>query len=165
MRLFKARVVLLLLALLIWYLLTYPFDIQEFIAGGLAALVIIFMPLPGISVLGDLRWTPKAFIFGIAYIFYFLWQLVKANLDVAFRVLHPRLPIEPGIVRVQTRLKTRLGRLLLANSITLTPGTITVELDGEDFYIHWIKVEDLHDKERTEKIVSGFERFLEVICG
>ena len=165
MKSFKARVVLLVLALLIWFLLTYPFDAQELIAGGLATLVIILIPLPGIAVLGELQWTPKALIYGIAYLFYFLWQLIKANLDVAFRVLHPKLPIEPGIVRVKTNLKSRLGRLLLANSITLTPGTITVDSDGGDFYVHWIKVEGVHDKERTKKIVAGFERFLEVICG
>jgi len=165
MRNFKARVLLLILTLLIWYLLTYPFDIQELIAGGITALLIVFLPLPGIGILGDIRWTPKAFLYGFIYIFYFLWQLLKANLDVAFRVLHPRLPIEPGIVRVKTNLKTPLGRLLLANSITLTPGTITVESKGDDFYVHWIKVEGVHDKERTKKIVAGFESFLEVICG
>lgn len=165
MRFIKARVVLLVLALLIWFLLTYPFDVQELIVGGIAALVIVLMPLPGISVLGELRWTPKAIGYGIAYLFYFLWQLLKANIDVAFRVLHPKLPIEPGIVKVKTQLKSRLGRLLLANSITLTPGTITVETDGDDFYVHWIKVEGIHDKERTKKIVAGFEQFLEVICG
>ena len=165
MKTVQARVVLLILIMLIWILLTYPFDTQEAIAGIAVALIILVMPLPGIAILGDIRWTPKAFIYGIGYVFYFLWQLVRANLDVAFRVLHPKLPIEPGIVRVETVLKTRLGRLLLANSITLTPGTITMEADGPDFYVHWIKVEGVHDKERTRKIVSGFEKYLEVICG
>ena len=161
----KARVVLLILIMLIWILLTYPFDTQEAIAGIAVALLILMMPLPGISVLGEIRWTPKAVMYGIGYIFYFLWQLIRANLDVAFRVLHPKLPINPGVVRVETHLKTRLGRLLLANSITLTPGTITMEADGADFYVHWIMVEGLHDKERTRKIVAGFEKYLEVICG
>lgn len=165
MKSFKARIVLLVLALLVWFLLTYPFNMQELIAGGTAALVILLIPLPGIDILGDLRWTPRAFIYGIGYFFFFLGELVKANLDVAFRVLHPALPIEPGVVKVKTRLKTRLGRILLANSITLTPGTITLDVDGEDYYIHWIKVQGVHDKERTEKIVAGFERYLEVICG
>lgn len=165
MKSLKARIVLLVLALFIWFLLTYPFDAHELIAGGIAVLVILLLPLPGISALGEIRWTPRALIYGIAYLFYFLWQLIKANIDVAFRVLHPKLPIEPGIVRVKTHLKTRLGRLLLANSITLTPGTITVETDGDNFYVHWIKVKGIHDKERTKKIVAGFERYLEVICG
>lgn len=165
MKSLKARVMLLVLVLLVWYLLTYPFDSQELIAGAAVAILVVLLPLPGIEVLGDIRWTPKALVYGIGYIFYFLWQLIKANLDVAFRVLHPKLPIEPGIVRVETKLQSRLGRLLLANSITLTPGTITMESDGPDVYVHWIKVEGVHDKQRTRKIVAGFERFLEVICG
>ena len=165
MKSLKARVMLLVLVLLIWYLLTYPFDPQELIAGAAVAVLIVLLPLPGIEVLGDIRWTPKALVYGIGYLFYFLWQLIKANLDVAFRVLHPKLPSEPGIVRVETNLNSPLGRLLLANSITLTPGTITMESDGPDVYVHWIKVEGVHDKERTRKIVAGFERFLEVICG
>ncbi len=165
MKIVKARVILLVLVLLAWYLLTYPFDSQELIAGAAVAVLVVLLPLPGVEILGDFRWTPKALAFGIAYIFYFLWQLLKANLDVAFRVLHPKLPIEPGVVRVETKLQTALGRLLLANSITLTPGTITMETDGPDVYVHWIKVEGVHDRERTRKIVEGFERYLEVICG
>jgi multicomponent Na+:H+ antiporter subunit E len=165
MKAVKARLVLFILALAIWFLLTYPYDVQELIAGSIITLLIAVMPLPGIDVLGEFRWTPKALVYSIAYVFYFMWQLVKANLDVAFRVLHPRLPIEPGIVKVKTTLTSRLGRLILANSITLTPGTITVESNGEDFYVHWIKVEGEQDKERTKKIVAGFEKYLEVICG
>jgi len=101
----------------------------------------------------------------ILYFFYFLGALIKSNLDVAFRVLHPKLPIRPGIVKVKTKLTTPLGRLMLANSITLTPGTITVDTKGEDFYIHWIAVEEGDLEEKTKKIVSGFEKYLEVICG
>jgi len=165
MKQLKARTILAALLLLIWFLLTYPFDVQELIVGGSVIIIVLVLPMPGIDVLGDLRWTPKAAVFGLAYVAYFFWQLLRANLDVAFRVLHPKLPIEPGIVRVRTKLRTRLGRLLLANSITLTPGTITVDARDEDFYVHWIKVEGGRDKERTEKIVAGFERFLEVMCG
>ncbi|HRZ88080.1 MAG TPA: Na+/H+ antiporter subunit E, partial [Spirochaetia bacterium] len=101
----------------------------------------------------------------VAYFFVFAKALVLSNLDVAFRVLHPRLPIAPGIVKVKTRLKTPLGRLLLANSITLTPGTITVEMRGEDIYVHWIKVADSDPEGATAAIVGGFEKYLEVICG
>jgi multicomponent Na+:H+ antiporter subunit E len=101
----------------------------------------------------------------VAYALVFLKALVLSNLDVAFRVLHPRLPIAPGIVRVRTTLRTPLGRLLLANSITLTPGTITVEMRGEDVFVHWIKVASADPQGATEAIVSDFEKYLEVICG
>jgi multicomponent Na+:H+ antiporter subunit E len=98
-------------------------------------------------------------------LFVFLGELIKSNLDVAFRVLHPKLPINPGIVKVKTRLTSRLGRIALANSITLTPGTITVETKGDTFYIHWIDARAKNIEESTKAIVEKFERYLEVIFG
>jgi len=73
--------------------------------------------------------------------------------------------VKPGIVKVRTRLKSRMGRLLLANSITLTPGTLTVELNGEWLYIHWVTVESADIEAATQNIVAGFERYLEVMYG
>lgn len=165
MKTFKARIVLILMLGAVWFLLTYPFNTQEGLAGGAILLIIALMPLPGGELLGDLKWNPRAFITLIIYFFYFFGALIKSNLDVAFRVLHPQLPIRPGVVKVKTKLKTPLGRLMLANSITLTPGTITVDTVGEDLYIHWIAVEEGDIEEKTKKIVSGFEKYLEVICG
>ncbi|MCU0632455.1 MAG: Na+/H+ antiporter subunit E [Methanolinea sp.] len=70
----------------------------------------------------------------------FLLEVTKANLDVAYRVITGK--IRPGIIRVQSGLKTDLGIFMLANSITLTPGTITVDIDekSHDLYIHNINV-------------------------
>lgn len=70
----------------------------------------------------------------------FLLEVTKANLDVAYRVITGR--IHPGIIRVHSGLKTDLGIFMLANSITLTPGTITVDIDekNHDLYIHNINV-------------------------
>jgi len=80
-------------------------------------------------------------------------------------VLNPKLPIKPGIVRIRTKLKSRLGRIILANSITLTPGTLTVETRDDTFYIHWIDVSARNIEESTQVIVSKFEKYLEVIFG
>jgi multicomponent Na+:H+ antiporter subunit E len=70
----------------------------------------------------------------------FLVEMAKANLDVAYRVVTGR--IRPGIVRVRSGMKTDLGTLMLANSITLTPGTLTVDVDEEsnDLFVHMINV-------------------------
>jgi len=165
MKTFKARIVLILLLGAVWLLLTYPFSLQEGLAGAGVVLLLVLMPLPGGDLLGDLKWSPRALITLIAYFFYFLGALIKSNLDVAFRVLHPDLPIRPGVVKVRTKLKTPLGRLMLANSITLTPGTVTVDTEGEVFYIHWIAVEEGDMEDKTSRIVAGFEKYLEVICG
>ena len=65
------------------------------------------------------------------YVPWLLWEIVKANIDVAARVWSPTLRIEPQLVRVPCELKTDLGTVIYANSITLTPGTVTVSVDME----------------------------------
>ncbi len=159
------RPLLFFFLLLIWLLLTYPFALQELAAGAAVALVISLLPFGSVSLFSEIRLSPKALLFGLIYIFIFLGALIKSNLDVAFRVLHRRLPISPGIVKVRTGLTSRMGRMVLANSITLTPGTITVETIGEYFYIHWIDVSSENIEESTQEIVTKFEKYLEVIFG
>ncbi len=111
------------------------------------------------------RITPKKVAYSIAYIGYLFVAIVKSNLDVARRVIQPKIPINPGIVVVKTRLKSPVGRMILANSITLTPGTLSVDVKGDHYYIHWIDVTDMEEEGATEKIVAGFEKYLEVIFG
>jgi multicomponent Na+:H+ antiporter subunit E len=72
----------------------------------------------------------------LAYIPWLLKEIVVANLQVARLVLDPRLPIDPVIVRFETRLATDLGRTTFANSITLTPGTVTLDVEGSEFVVH-----------------------------
>ena len=67
---------------------------------------------------------------------------------------------ETGIVKVKTRLKSDMGKVFLANSITLTPGTFTVDLKNEYLYIHWIYVKHRDMEKATQDIVSRFESFL-----
>ncbi|MFP4178882.1 MAG: Na+/H+ antiporter subunit E [Spirochaetaceae bacterium] len=165
MKSFLGRVFLLLFLCIIWVLLTYPIDTQEVLAGGVVALLLAVLPLGSIPVFSEIRWNPKSLVYAVIYLFIFFFELIKSNIDVAFRVLHPTLPISPGIVKVRTRLQSRMGRMALANSITLTPGTITVETKGEYFYIHWIDVRARNIEETTENIVSKFEKYLEVIFG
>jgi multicomponent Na+:H+ antiporter subunit E len=87
----------------------------------------------------------------------FFFNLAKANIDVAYRVLTGR--INPGIVRIKPGLKTDLGRTVLANSITLTPGTLTVDVDKEkgDLFVHWINVQETRtEEEKLKKVCSSF---------
>lgn len=115
--------------------------------------------------LTSVRLNPKALLFLFVYFWVFLYELMKSNLDVALRVISPTLKINPGIVKVKTRLKSKMGRLLLANSITLTPGTLTVEIVEDTLFIHWIDVSSTDVKVASREIVEGFEKYLEVIYG
>ncbi len=148
----------------IWLILT-PFQKDEIIFGAIAS-VIISLIFSGISnVYSDFRLNPKAIIYSIIYFFVFMRELIKSNIDVALRVINPRLPINPGIVKVKTKLKSKIGRIMLANSITLTPGTLTVETKGEYFYIHWIDVTAKDVEGASKEIVATFEKYLEVMLG
>ncbi|MCK5156271.1 MAG: Na+/H+ antiporter subunit E [Spirochaetales bacterium] len=149
----------------VWLILIYPFSLQELYTGLAIALLLVLLPLPGNRVYAEIGLAPKRLIFTVVYIFVLIKEIFRANIDVAFRVIKPVLPIKPGIVKVKTRLKSRLGRLALANSITLTPGTITVEIKGDELFIHWIFVDAGDADTATQKIVSQFEKYLEVIFG
>ena len=151
----------------LWALLTWPTDVPHAVRD-LGAGLIICLGLA--AVMGhlypkqvDRLLSPKRWFWFLLYVPYFLYYCIRANLDVAFRVIHPDVPIRPGIVKVTTTLTGDLGKTLLANSITLTPGTLTVDVDGQDFYVHWINVETDDPKARTEKIVRRFERILKEI--
>ncbi|MCK5690362.1 Na+/H+ antiporter subunit E [Myxococcota bacterium] len=141
------------------------FHPQEIIAGGVVALGVSVLAKGEPFASGLLRvGNPlKRLAYIVGYLFFMAWAIIKSNLDVARRVISPSLPIKPGIVRVKTKLKSPTGRYMLANSITLTPGTLTVDMCEENFYIHWIDVESEDLEVATQKIVSDFEKYLEVI--
>jgi len=164
MKILKQGILLLLFLFLFWVLLT-SLDRQELLAGGIVVVLLTLIFFRKAAPFSEYKLTFKSLVYSVAYLFIFLWALVRSNLDVALRVLNPKLPINPGIVKVKTSLSSKTGRLILANSITLTPGTLTVETEGEHFYIHWIDVSTQDVNLASQEIVSKFEKYLEVMFG
>ena len=88
--------------------------------------------------------------------------LYKSNVDVAKRIIFGN--INPGIIKFHPKLRTDEGKVFLADSITLTPGTLTVDIDEEGFfYIHWIDVESVSPSE--EQICGPFAKWARRIFG
>jgi multicomponent Na+:H+ antiporter subunit E len=118
-------VIYFIMCLTTWLLLTNRLYLQNLIAGAVVSLIttLIFSRYFQIDVRKLTH--PKRYFWLIVYIIYFIWECIIANLDVAYRVLHPSMPIRPGIVKIKLTLKRALARTILANSITMTPGTIT----------------------------------------
>ncbi|AIU70365.1 cation:proton antiporter [Thermococcus eurythermalis] len=159
---------------ILWLVVTASLDSQELVAGAVISLIVAALTHDVFTKAGLANLHPKRIAYAIAYIPYFLWAMIMANLDVAYRVLHPARPIRPGIVKCRTVLTSDTGKLALANSITLTPGTITLDVDEEDYFIHWIWVQDdvlgakddsEHVEKASEAITRPFEKFLKVIFG
>lgn len=145
--------------LLTWVLLTGSLAGDELLLGGVVSLFVVFAAGTRLALLSGIRLTPLAPLHLLRYLGYFFWQLALSNLDVARRVISPDLPINPGLVEIHTGLTSELGRMLLANSITLTPGTLTVEAEGDRLLIHWIDRAPGEDMESaTRAIASGFEQ-------
>ncbi|MBF0456028.1 MAG: Na+/H+ antiporter subunit E [Magnetococcales bacterium] len=165
MRIGREKVVLFATILLFWVLLNGTLALDSLLVGLLASFVITILYRDGFSPFTEFRATPAGFWAAGCFLLYFSKELVRSNLKLAAIVLSPSLPINPGIIKVRTTLKSRMGRLLLANSITLTPGTLTVQLEEEWLYIHWVTVEATDIDSATAQIVAGYETYLEVMYG
>ena len=145
----------------LWLLLTGSLAAQELIVGALVAAVVTALTGQHAAIFSGLRLTPSAPLSLLKYLGHFAIALIKANIDLATRVLNPALPIRPAVVEVRTRLESPLGRLLLANSITLTPGTLSVDYNGDLLLVHWVYCPPGEDREAaTRDIAAGFERHL-----
>ena len=107
---------------------------------------------------------PAKFANMIAYLFVFFGELWRANVDVAKRCFGGCKKVNPGIVKVPVDLKSDYAQAALANSITLTPGTITMDIAEEDgqiyYYIHWIDVQKPSGKEAGDAIKGTLEKWL-----
>ena len=88
----------------------------------------------------DVRRFVGALPYAFLYLVAFLWELLTANVDVAYRTLSPSMPIEPRVIELPLRVQTPLGITTIANSITLTPGTLTMDHDDttNTLYVHAI---------------------------
>ncbi|MBN2035657.1 MAG: Na+/H+ antiporter subunit E [Chitinispirillaceae bacterium] len=148
-----------------WLCLTSSFHAHELAAGAVVSLILSVFLTRGYEKLGLPPFGIKRAWLFLAYLMTLAVETVKANFDVAYRVLHPRMPIRPGIVAVRTNLKQDIAKLILANSITLTPGTFTVDIIGDTLLVHCIYVKDENIDAATEIIARKFEKYLEVIFG
>jgi multicomponent Na+:H+ antiporter subunit E len=127
---------------LTWALLSGHFDAAHLGAGAVASLLVAaatarLWELP--PDVGPARGRPFADLRWGRALLYLVWlvrEIAVSAAQVAYLVLHPRLPIDPGLVRFRATLPHTLARLTLANSITLTPGTVTLEVDRDDFLVH-----------------------------
>lgn len=160
----QSRLVVFALAFLVWLGLTAGGGAQEVAAGAVVALIVAL--IAGRFVSGfPRRGFPRRVGFAILYFFQFLWEMIKANLQVALIVVHPLRPIRPGIVKIRTELTKDTAMTILANSITLTPGTFTVDINPEagELYIHCITVGGTDVEANTKRIGAKFERILKEV--
>jgi multicomponent Na+:H+ antiporter subunit E len=165
------RLVLFGLTFLFWLTLAWPLSpvdghlmIDSLVAGLIASTVVALVMREIVRVNLIRLVKPVPWFWLLVYVFVFSYYVAKGGLDVLYRVLHPSMPIRPGIVRIRSSLETDTGRTALANSITLTPGTLTMEVtDDGVFYVHWIFVRSEEEEIAAELVLRRFEWFIKRI--
>lgn len=167
----RHHILLNIILAVIWCLLREKFDLPEFLIGALFGYGIIYMlramlddgkeTHPALKLHDYLSFAPKT----ARYIVILLKEVIKANINVVRIVLSPRLNITPGIFSYKLDVKTDAGITLLANSITLTPGTLTMDIsnDKTTLYIHSLHMNDATKEERS--IRDSLEKYSMEVFG
>ena len=150
----KNRFLANLLLTFVWVALTGSFDFANILFGFLLSYFLLWVITRGNGNARYFKLMPKL----VAFFFFFIYELVKANLQVAYEVSTPRLNMTPGIVAVPLDIKSDFEITMLANLITLTPGTLSldVSVDRKVMYVHSMYITNKEDFIRSIK--NGFEK-------
>ncbi|NJE25542.1 cation:proton antiporter [Thermococcus sp. MV5] len=154
-----------------WVIISTNIRLENLFIGGMATFIISLFMYGMLT--SDIRKSGHivekilyiAFFVIPQYLFIMVFRLIESNFKVARHAI--LMDINPGIVKIKTDLHSNTGITILANSITLTPGTLTVDVNkklGETYlYVHWINVETLNREKAGEKIKGDIEGWLKKI--
>ena len=121
-----------------WIFLSGEFTFVLILSGIISSLFVSYLCHDILIGKTNIKVSIMRIIRFIKYLPWLLWQIMLANLDLVYRVLHPEMPIDPAIIRFKNNYKTEIGMVILGNSITLTPGTVTIEVNKDEFIVHAI---------------------------
>jgi len=154
------------LAFIIYITFSGSVSIYDLVSGIIVALVVgLLMANLVVSKPSKLFQVWRLAWLAAYGIYYFFIAEVKAHSDLIYRILHPKMPVNPGIVRVPYSVETDYAMTTVANSITNTPGTVVVDLDPgkRTFYVHWIYIKDLTPTGAKKHISETFEKYAKKI--
>ncbi|HBB15788.1 MAG: hypothetical protein A3J94_01950 [Syntrophus sp. RIFOXYC2_FULL_54_9] len=140
--LIRNTIILIILLMIFWLLLSGHYDLMHLSFGVFSVILVMIINYPlrrrlfaiekeRSATLSFSRLQRLSF-----YIPWLLWQIVVSSVQVAHVVLNPRCPIDPALLRFKTKLRNVSSKVILGNSITLTPGTITLEIEEDEFLVH-----------------------------
>jgi multicomponent Na+:H+ antiporter subunit E len=139
-----------------WLLLAGTLDPAELDLGAAAGLLAAGL-LGRSTPVGRGLFNPLRLLRALAYAPVFAWKMIVANLEIAAIVVRPRLRVRPALVRARSDLATPEGMLMLSSSITLTPGTLSVDAVDGELYVHWVAAAATEDAEVKRQVLQPFE--------
>ncbi|MBN2539592.1 MAG: Na+/H+ antiporter subunit E [Deltaproteobacteria bacterium] len=156
---FQNFVATFVMLMVFWALLSGKFDTFHLSLGVICSLIVAYLShdllFANVRV-GDGRLIAQRFL---RYIPWLMREIVTANFHVAYLALSPKMPIDPQIITFRTKLESDISWVTLANSITLTPGTITIDIEDREFMIHALDrkvADDLDTGEMEDRVAHIF---------
>jgi multicomponent Na+:H+ antiporter subunit E len=157
----KAKVATFAIMLIFWIVLSGMFDAFHMTLGVICCLLVAHFSHNLLFYGDDKAAWGRGFIGLIGYLPWLFYQIILANLEVAYVVLHPRMldKIDPHVVRFKTKLKRPISKVTFAQSITLTPGTITVSIHKDEVSVYALtrKASDALPGEMEERVARALE--------
>ena len=150
---------------LVWIAISSSLALESVITGALIAAALAYMFARKFAIWRGIRFSPTRLYHFIIYTGVFVVELVRANINMMRYVYAPRLSVEPGVVKVKTNLKSPIGRLALANSISLTPGSLVLDIGKDELLVHCLDMRAIDPKKVTETVLGSFEAHLEKAFG
>jgi len=153
-------ILLFILLLAFWIVLSFELSFQVVIIGFVASLLVVFFNYDMIFNQSEMSKITFITIYRIIVLVIILvYNIIKSNIEVAKIVLSKKMPIDPGFVTIKQKLKKELNQALYANAITLTPGTLTVDMNHDEIVVHGLLKQQVKDLEgsRMEKAFLDLE--------
>ena len=133
---FFHKISLMISLLVLWVMLSGHYTLLQLSLGLLSVIIVTIISSRMNLIIFDQPILQLYFIKFIPYGFWLMFQILKSNIDVCIRILNPKLPINPQLVTVKSTQTSNLAKVIYANSITLTPGTISIDLDRSEIEVH-----------------------------
>jgi len=149
----------------VWIAITSSLTIESVVTGASISAALAWTFARSTNVWRDVRFSPSRLYHFILYTGVFAVELVRANINMMRYVYARRVNVNPGIIKFKTRLKSPIGRLALANSISLTPGSLVLGMDDDGITVHWLDVQTADPNEAARIIAGPFEKHLERTFG
>ncbi|AOF91652.1 Na+/H+ antiporter subunit E [Sinorhizobium sp. RAC02] len=148
----------------VWLVINASVELPVVASGALVSLVLSWIFVRRTDV-WRIEMTPGKALHFLAYTGVFCVEMVKANIEMIRYVYAPRIDIRPGIVKINVRLRSPIGRVALANSIALTPGSLVMDITDDAMFIHWLDVKTTDPEKATGMIAGPFEKHLGAVFG
>lgn len=154
-----------LLLAFVWIAISSSLAVESVATGALISAVMAWVFARKFEIWGGINFSPLRLYHFVRYTGVFLVELVKANINMMRYVYAPRISVNPGIVKVKTGMKSPIGRLALANSISLTPGSLVLDMSKDSITVHCLDMRTIDADDPSRTIARPFEKHLEKSFG